>query len=68
MGENRNTLRIREDNKCCFSCKHHRFKMMMNIYFETGHICNGVCENKNNDIYYTALEFVCDDYEVKDMK
>ena len=43
-------------------------KMMMNMHFETGHRCNGVCGNKNNDIYYTALEFVCDDYEMKDIK
>lgn len=68
MERNKNALRIREDNKCCFSCKHHVFKMMMNMRFETGHICNGVCGNKNNDIYYTALEFVCDDYEMRDRK
>jgi hypothetical protein len=66
MGKNKNSLRIRDkkSGKCCFSCKHHVFKMMMNMHFETGHRCNGVCGNKNNDIYYTALEFVFDAYEI----
>ena len=69
MTEERYTLRLKEeDGKCCFNCKHHVFKMMMNITFETGHKCNGICGNSNNDVYYTALEFVCDDYESKDTK